>query len=66
MNQLELRLLALEQINERQDKAISQLEKRLNDSIQQLNEISAKINLLEEKSISASRSKSSKTNKSNS
>lgn len=66
MNQLELRLLALEQINERQDKAISQLEKKLNDSIQQLNEISAKVNLLEEKSISASRSKSSKTNKSNS
>lgn len=66
MNQLELRLLALEQINERQDKAISQLEKKLNDSIEQLNEISAKVNLLEEKSISASRSKSSKTNKSNS
>lgn len=66
MNQLELRLLSLEQINERQDKTISQLEKKLNDSIQQLNELSAKVNLLEEKSISALRSKSSKTNKSNS
>lgn len=66
MNQLELRLLSLEQINERQDKTISQLEKKLNDSIQQLNELSAKVNLLEEKSISALRSKYSKTNKSNS
>lgn len=61
MNQLELRLLALEQINERQDKAISQLEKNLNDSIQQLNEISAKVKLLEGKSFSTSRSRSSKT-----
>lgn len=61
MNQLELRLLALEQINERQDKAISQLEKNLNDSIQQLNELSAKVKLLEGKSLSTSRSRSSKT-----
>lgn len=60
MNQLELRLLALEQINERQDKAILQLEKNLNDSIQQLNELSAKVKLLEGKSLSASRSKSAK------
>lgn len=63
MNQLELRLLALEQINERQDKAISQLEKRLNDSLQQINDLSDKVKLLEVKSSSLSRSKSSKTNK---
>lgn len=60
MNQLELRLLALEQINERQDKAILQLEKNLNDSLQQLNELSAKVKLLEGKSLSTSRSKSAK------
>lgn len=60
MNQFELRLLALEQINERQNKAISQLEKKLSDSIQQLNELSAKVKLFEGKSLSASRSKSSK------
>lgn len=58
MNQLELRLLALEQINERQDKAISQLEKKLNDSTQKINELSEKVKTIEVKS--SSRSKSAK------
>lgn len=58
MNQLELRLLALEQINERQDKAISQLEKKLNDSMQKINELSEKVKTIEVKS--SSRSKSAK------
>lgn len=58
MNQLELRLLSLEQINERQDKAISQLEKKLNDSVQKINELSEKVKTIEVKS--SSRSKSAK------
>lgn len=63
MNQLELRLLALEKLTNEQAGYISNLSQELSDSKKEISEISGRLASLESKMSSSSRLKSAKTTK---